>query len=240
MDSLSIFVIYENNRLQLKPDQTFTIGRDEKSNFRILDQHVSRNHCSLNFLQQHQHLEIIDTSTNGTRIFTTKGELISLSNKKHTFRKISEVYPLELILADEIEIKFDYVNLKTKTVTKDTKPLSLIVKRPYELSLENIEHVSKILPSAGIAMLRKFLELELKKFFNINDNKTTLQELIKRTDIEKLFPSEIYSKLKYVQCLGNKSLHELTEVNYKTAQEATKDTKLILKAIQDKMKNGTK
>lgn len=231
---LNIFLLYENIKLQIEQSKPIQIGRDINCDLKISSQSVSRHHCSINFTSE-QFLEIIDTSTNGTRVFTSKGELLYLKDKKHTFRKLSEVYPLTLLLADEIEVTFEYVNLKTKTIQKRSKPIPIIIKKPNELNLENIELIAKILPSAAMAMLRKLIELKLKQILVIKEKKT-LQYLIKQCENENRFTHEIIAKLKDIQYLGNKSLHEEQEISLKTVEEFIQITKNIFKVFQDKSK----
>ncbi len=93
------------------------------------------------------------------------------------------------------------MNLKTKTHNEKEKPISLFISEPGKLIIENIEHVTEILPCAGIAMIRKLVELKLKKLLmhlkpeTFNNSKKSFQELIKEIKESKLFPNEICQEL---------------------------------------------
>ncbi|MCP5496611.1 MAG: FHA domain-containing protein [Leptospiraceae bacterium] len=151
-----ISILY-NERVIPIQDEIY-IGRDSSNDIIINDTYISRKHCVIKRENEYS-ISITDlNSANGTFLFQSNGDIVEVKGML-VFESLADINPEKLLFGKSIEIDFYYPNLKTITNDSETQPVSIgIIKSSGELSVENIQHITKIYPNAGAVMLRRMLE----------------------------------------------------------------------------------
>lgn len=224
-----IYVHYNDEDFSL--DSEINIGRDESSTIFINDTYISRRHC---IVRRESKTEISvedNSSTNGTYLLLSDGNLIEIS-KKLIFSSLEQLCPLKILLSQKIEIEFSYPSFTTIGIKKRTEPVSIIVKKPDELSFQNIQIVADIYPNAAAVMLRRMLEELLKKKVQLSyEENKDLFNIIQKIKTDFKLNDGYHRNMESIRKLGNEGAH-----NGNVSRDAINKHINLLKGIQSILK----